>query len=290
MGHLARARQRPRAAARGVSSGASSPRRSRSILATYGCQAWRWQLLLGNAGRLSWLAAARIIFIGLFVSEVLPMRPGEGVRAWLAARRLGVRVAAIVPSIVVERFFDSILLVASIATMALVAPLPPALAMASRVLGLIVIAARCGACFTLLVRGHLRANHADAGSPGSAIRSAMAEIASGIHAIGVARTTAAAFALSCALLAGQIAAFWLAMRACGIDRSCPRRRHRPDDCPPRYRGAGNARQCRNLSGLRHPRFDDVRRRPRAPRPPSRSPDSSSSPRRCGCSAAWPRCR
>ena len=187
-------------------------------LATYGCQAWRWRLLLGNAGRLSWFAAARIIFIGLFVSEVLPMRPGEGVRAWLAARRLGVRVAAIVPSIVVERFFDGVLLVASIATMALVAPLPPALAMASRVLGLIVIA--LGAALTsALVTGHLHANQPDGGGPGSAIRSALAEIAAGIRAIGVARTTAAAFALSCALLAGQIAAFWLAMRACGIDRS-----------------------------------------------------------------------
>jgi len=184
-------------------------------LAAYACQAQRWRLLLTRAGALSWSAAARLIFIGLFVSEVLPMRPGEGVRAWLAARRLGATVASIVPSIVVERFFDGVLLVASIAAMALVAPLPPALAIASRVLGTIVVALGAGVAYALL-HGHRRASHT---GPRSRIRSVAAEITAGIHAIGVARTTAAAFALSAVLLAGQIAAFWFAMRACGIERS-----------------------------------------------------------------------
>ncbi len=187
-------------------------------LATYSCQAQRWRLLLARTGALSWSTSARLIFIGLFVSEVLPMRPGEGVRAWLAARRLGAAVASIVPSIVVERFFDGVLLVASVAAMALVAPLPPALAIASRVLGTIVIALGAGVAYSLL-HGHRHANREAGTGPRSRMRSAAAEIAAGIHAIGVSRTTAAAFALSAALLAGQIAAFWFAMRACGIDRS-----------------------------------------------------------------------
>lgn len=186
-------------------------------LSAYACQAWRWRLLAAGAGDLSWFAAARIIFVGLFVSEVLPMRPGEGVRAWLAARRLGVRVSAIVPSIVVERFFDGVLLVAGTAAAALVAPLPPALALAARVLGLILLGLGAALAYALLP-GHHPAPPAE-GSRRSLVRSSVAEIAAGIHAIGIAGKTVAAFAISCVLLAGQITAFWLAMRACGIDRS-----------------------------------------------------------------------
>ena len=51
------------------------------------------------------------------------------------------------------------------------------------------------------------------------MRTLASEIATGIHAIGMSRNTIAAFALSMLLMIGQIAAFWLAMRAATIDRS-----------------------------------------------------------------------
>ena len=184
-------------------------------LATYGCQALRWRILLRSVGRLSWLAAARAVYIGLFVSEVLPMRPGEGVRAWLAAREMNATVAAIVPSIVVERFFDAALLAASVGVVAMVAPLPEAFVAAGRTLGAGVLAAAIVIGFAI-VRG--KRIERDAVEP-SRVRSMLRGIAAGIRAIGLARMTLAAFALSCLLLTGQILAFWLAMRASGIDRS-----------------------------------------------------------------------
>jgi uncharacterized protein (TIRG00374 family) len=183
-------------------------------VAAYGCQAQRWQLLLHSVGRLSWFAAARMIYIGLFVSEMLPMRPGDGVRAWLAARELGATVAAVVPSIVVERFFDAVLLVASVGLTAMVAPLPPTLATAGRALGAIVLTATAAFALTIARGTGLDRQHGH-----SRVRSVLREVATGIRAIGVARTTVAAFALSCVLLIGQILAFWLAMRASGVDRS-----------------------------------------------------------------------
>ena len=181
--------------------------------AAYACQALRWQLLLHKVGRLSWFAAARTVYIGLFVSEVLPMRPGDGVRAWLVSRELGTTVAAIVPSIVVERFFDAVLLVASVGVAAMIAPLPSAMAAAGRALGAVVLAATAALAVTIT-----RGKGFDRRDGHSRIRSTIHEVAAGIRAIGVARTTVAAFALSCLLLIGQILAFWLAMRASGIDR------------------------------------------------------------------------
>ena len=183
-------------------------------IATYGCQALRWRMLLRSAGRLSWFAAARAIYIGLFVSEVLPMRPGEGVRAWVAAREMNAKVAAVVPSIVVERFFDAVLLATSVGIAAMVAPMPESFVAAGRTLGAGVLAAAIALGFAIV-----RGRPLDRDIPASRIRSLLREIAAGIREIGLARTTLAAFGLSCLLLAGQILSFWLAMRASGIDRS-----------------------------------------------------------------------
>jgi len=184
-------------------------------VATYACQALRWRLLLRGAGRLSWFAAARAIYIGLFVSEVLPMRPGEGVRAWLAARELHTPIAAVVPSIVVERFFDAVLLAVSVGVATMLVPMPASFVAAGRTLGAGVVAAAIALGFAI-VRG--KPIERD-GAQESRIRSTLRDLAGGIREIGLARTTLAAFVLSCLLLAGQILAFWLAMRASGIDRS-----------------------------------------------------------------------
>jgi uncharacterized membrane protein YbhN (UPF0104 family) len=185
--------------------------------AAYLCQALRWRLLLAGAGRMPWLRAVQIIYIGLFTSEVLPMRPGDGVRAWLGSQALGSSVASIVPSIVVERFFDAVLLAASIGVTAIVMPLPAGLLTAARVLGVAVAGLAGGLAYAALRSGSSRPSRRHDRWP-VWLRAAASEIAAGIRAIGRARTTIRALALSCLLLAGQMLAYWLAMRACHIDR------------------------------------------------------------------------
>ena len=91
---------------------------------SYVTQAVRWRLLLRPVGRLSWLDATQAIYAGLFASEVLPMRPGELVRAYAVARRLRTDVASVLPSIMVERLFDGIWLVACVGLTAMLVPLP----------------------------------------------------------------------------------------------------------------------------------------------------------------------
>ena len=173
------------------------------------CQAMRWRLLLRGVGDIPFLRAAQAVYVGLFASEVLPMRPGDGIRAWLAARTLGSSVAAVVPSIIVERFFDGLLLSAAVSIASLSMPLPSGFATGARILGgaIVVFAGVLG-----YAAAHARRNARSEATVAS-------EIAAGIHAIGMSRHTIAAFALSMLLMIGQMAAFWLAMRAAAIDRS-----------------------------------------------------------------------
>jgi uncharacterized protein (TIRG00374 family) len=95
-------------------------------LAAYGCQAARWTLLLRRTGRVPWMMSAQAIYAGLFANELLPMRPGEVLRAWIVARAIGAPVAAIAPSIIVERLCDALLIVAGVGLTALVVPVPSA--------------------------------------------------------------------------------------------------------------------------------------------------------------------
>jgi len=71
---------------------------------TYVLQGMRWKLLLAPVGCLSTLRATQGIYAGLFTNEVVPLRFGELVRAFLVSRWLSSGVAEVVPSMVVERF------------------------------------------------------------------------------------------------------------------------------------------------------------------------------------------
>ena len=79
------------------------------------------------------------IYGGLFVNEVMPMRVGEAVRAYMVSRRITVGVLSILPSMAVERLLDGIVLSGAIALTALFVPLPARLARAAEVLAGIVI-------------------------------------------------------------------------------------------------------------------------------------------------------
>src|SRR5882757_2233127 len=53
---------------------------------TYVLQALRWKLLLAPVGRLSTLRVTQSIYAGLFTNELVPLRFGELVRAFLVSR------------------------------------------------------------------------------------------------------------------------------------------------------------------------------------------------------------
>ena len=77
----------------------------------YVVQAWRWVLVLRPVMYVSLWTSVRVIFVGLFANEVLPLRAGEIVRCYLLSRWTKIPVSVTLASALIERIFDGIWLV-----------------------------------------------------------------------------------------------------------------------------------------------------------------------------------
>jgi glycosyltransferase 2 family protein len=77
----------------------------------YVIQGWRWSLLLRPVGPASLGSSVRAIFVGLFASEVFPLRAGELIRCFLQARWAQIPASVTLASALIERIFDGIILI-----------------------------------------------------------------------------------------------------------------------------------------------------------------------------------
>lgn len=193
----------------------------RDIL-SYVCQELRWQLLPYTTGAIPVWRTTRAIYAGLFINEILPLRTGGLLRTYLVSRWLSTELAAIVPWILTERFFDGFWLALAVGVTATLIPLPRYLLDAEDVLGADVLAA-AGVSFYVALRGRETALQA---MPGVERCGGLAEVsrlvkglAHGLHQIGRSRHFHASFGVSALVLAFQIVAFWLVMLAYGVELS-----------------------------------------------------------------------
>ncbi len=194
-------------------------------VASYACQGWRWSLLLRPVGRIGVIRATQAIYAGLLINELLPMRFGEVLRAYLAGRWIRAGFARIVPSIVVERFLDGIWVALAIGLIAMLVPLPKPLARAGDLLGVIVLASTVGFLGIVFAAerkpGAASDGAAGTGStrrPGRFAR-LVGHLAAEVRAIGLSRPFWGAFGATFLLLAFQGVAFWIILRACRINVS-----------------------------------------------------------------------
>ena len=74
-------------------------------------QAWRWNLLLQPVCRPGFWRSVQAIYVGLFSNEVMPLRPGELIRAYLQAHWCKVPFSVAFASAIIERLFDGVWLV-----------------------------------------------------------------------------------------------------------------------------------------------------------------------------------
>ncbi len=187
---------------------------------TYVVQGVRWTALLVSVGSIDSLRATQAIYAGLFANEVMPLRLGEVVRAWLVSRWLQARMAMVLPSIVVERFLDAMCLAAGLGMAALFVRLPRDLLDASDILGVVVLAA--AALFVWLVfrkDKQLTARPADrarSGAIGFRLGAFVGDIARGVRDIGLGRRFYLATLLSAVMLITEALAVWFMMLACGM--------------------------------------------------------------------------
>jgi glycosyltransferase 2 family protein len=187
-------------------------------VASYACQGYRWLLLLRPIGSLSWLQSTRAIFVGLFTNEIMPMRPGEVVRAGIVARWLGVGFTDVLPSILVERLFDGVWWSAWLGLTAMLVPLPGGLRHVGDALGAVVLVATTAVICIVLRAERRTAGGQAAHSPRglSRARVAFRRFVSGLSQIGMSSDSGIAFGLSLIFLTGQFLAFWLAVRGYGV--------------------------------------------------------------------------
>jgi uncharacterized protein (TIRG00374 family) len=190
---------------------------------SYLCQGARWSLLLHPIGRISTFQATQAVYAGLFVNEILPMRPGELLRTYLVSRWAPARFASVIPSILVERYFDAIWLALAFGITVLIVPLPEYLVDAEEILGFAALAAtilfvyivfrkkRNAAPSSISTRRYWR--------PIRWILDLVEKMAGGIRNIGRSRFFYSSFAVSLFLLLGQILSYWLVMMAYGLKLS-----------------------------------------------------------------------
>jgi len=185
---------------------------------SYYCQGFRWRLLLTPLGRISSRSATQAIYVGLFSNEILPLRIGELVRAYLVSRQIGTGVKQIIPSIAVERLFDAFWMAVAIGITAIFIPLPRDLARAADILGIVVLFATVFLLWIVL----RQAVHPAAQQPysiGARVLSFLSEMAFGFQKIGLNVSFHQSLAVSPSILLLQSVAFWLVMIAYGIHLS-----------------------------------------------------------------------
>ena len=132
---------------------------------TYVLQGVRSRLLLAPVGRLRPLCATQAIYAGLFTSEIVPLRFGEVVRAFMVSRWLGSGIGVVVPSMIVERFLDAFWLVVGLGLAAMFVLLPKQVVNAGDLLGAVVLTATIVfVCVVLRKKPRARMRHQRAGS------------------------------------------------------------------------------------------------------------------------------
>ena len=213
---------------------------------TYLSQGLRWRLLLQPIGNIKTLKATQAVYAGLFSSEVLPLRIGELVRGYLVSRWLSTEFVAVIPSMVVERLFDGIWLALGVAITVIFLRLPKDLMDAADILGFVILLAVALFIYMVLRKERSitqphQARAAETFPPtivrmdaygvggkrrGVAFRRMFRavghfvdQLAGGIKDIGRSRAFYLSLLASSLVLICQIAAFWMVIKAYGLQLS-----------------------------------------------------------------------
>lgn len=114
----------------------------------YACQAERWRRIAASETRLGPRRALAFVVGGIAANNVIPGRPGEPLRGWWLARAGGVPFGRGLATVVVDRCFDVLVLVAILLGTLPLVPSPAwldRLAVGAGVLGAVAVLALAGA-------------------------------------------------------------------------------------------------------------------------------------------------
>jgi uncharacterized protein (TIRG00374 family) len=180
---------------------------------SYVCEATRWRLLL-PPGQLSFWRAIRATYAGLFTNELMPLRAGELVRAYLASRWMGRPITTLIPSLAIGRLIDGAWLTTGIAFLLVYVSMPPVVAEAARLFSAAVVVLLT--TFILLTRRPALWVQRWSEQSGSHLGRVCSRLLLDVASMKLDWRFAAAALFSLALLLFQAASFWFVMAACSL--------------------------------------------------------------------------
>jgi glycosyltransferase 2 family protein len=183
-------------------------------LTVYLLHAWRWRTLLSPVERPGFWETVQAIYIGLFASGVLPLRPGEIIRGYLLTIWAGIPISLTLTSMVIERILDGIWLVAAFGIAASFTSMPQALVDFAQVLAVGVAAVAALFLFVLF-----RKQHAHTFLSGHNWGQKFVHVLDQIHQLGDWRTVSRAFGITCLFWIMQILPVWALFRSYDMDLS-----------------------------------------------------------------------
>ena len=123
---------------------------------SYYVRGQRWRVLLRPVGQVALYPAVSATAIGFGSNMVLPLRLGEIIRPALLARNTGVSMSAALSSVLLERLFDMLLVIASFLVLSVVQPIDDNL---RRYAALLAVGAGAGFAVLLVMARHREASH-----------------------------------------------------------------------------------------------------------------------------------
>ena len=87
-------------------------------------RAWRWQILANPVKKVSARLAFSAMMIGYLGNNILPLRAGEFMRAYVIGKRAEVPISSALATVVVERVLDMVMLLFCFALSLMLFPLP----------------------------------------------------------------------------------------------------------------------------------------------------------------------
>jgi uncharacterized protein (TIRG00374 family) len=183
-------------------------------LSVYVCQAWRWNILLSPVERLPLWPTVQAIYIGVFASNILPLRTGEIIRCYLLAFETQMPVSLAFTSGALERLIDGILLVGTFAFTANLLALPRYL-----IDGVEILAGLLAVCSIAFIYVLFRKQHAHTLLSRTRWGAKFAHVLDEIHRLGDGRALAAGAAASMLYLLLQILPVWALIQAYQLDAS-----------------------------------------------------------------------
>ncbi len=182
-------------------------------LSIYFTNAWRWELLLRPVARVKFWYSLHAIYIGLFLNEALPLRPGEIVRCGLLSRwtRPFLPFSVAVSSAMIERLLEAAWLQIGFLVVVLFAPVPESL-----IYGFAIVSGALLCLTVALIVITRRSQPADGIHHENRLARHWRQLVSGLRLMANTRTMILVAALSLVALLLNVLATWALIKTCRI--------------------------------------------------------------------------